>query len=533
MPDLSTTELAGYRVLCAPSVEQALIPRLLPDPERAAREGTILRESNYRVTARVSIDRLGAVLLKVHHGRGLVEKVLSLVRPGKARAEWGAARLLHSMGFPVAVPLAQGERRRFRVLGPSFFAARFVEGMTPFREALNAQPLREARSLMKRSARLVRALHDRGFDHRDLHGGNILVGKGPGTLCRLLVVDLHRSRAGHTVLARARVDAIARWLHSLAGGASQGGRMRWVRTYLGDASRAQVRDMVARVERAIRRIERKRRRSRGKRCLKRSTTFTRRVGEGLRGARRRSLDESRLHSVLSAHDDAIAADDIRVAKRARKGIVTLHGDVVVKEVRPADWFGRVRDFVAPDRHRTAYVHAHQLDVVGVKSAKPMAYVRRGNRTFSLFEDLSRLERLDHLARRLFRLQTRADRRRLLHESADWLARLHQSGVYHGDVKGINVLVDTKQRRWSFHLIDTDRCRFFDQPVDERRRIKNLAQLAASIPVVVTKTDRLRWFRRYARSWAQSAPRRAFERRVARGVAQHLAQKIVVVDEPIE
>lgn len=525
-----TTELAGYRVRYMPAVERPLLTTLLPDPERAARAGTVLRESNYRVTARVSLDSVGGALVKVHHGGGIFDRVLSLVRPGKARAEWDATRLLHAMSLPVAAPMAIGERR---LGGSSFFAARFIEGMVSFRDALRAQPRAKARELLARSAHLIRALHDRGFDHRDLHAGNILAGPGPGDACKLLVIDLHRSQAGRVVRRRARVDAIARWLHSLEGDVTQGGRMRWLRTYLEDDTRAAVRELFRAVEAQIDRLERVRRRSRGKRCLKESTVFTRDVGRGLRGARRRELDEARLVRALREHDDALAADDKRVAKRARKGVVTRHGDLVVKEAVAADWFGRVRDKVAPTRHRAAYVHAHRLGVVGVQTATPLAYVRRNGRSYSLFEDLSKLERLDHLARRLFRLSTRADRRRLLNDSADWLARIHRLGVYHGDVKGVNVLVDTRQRRWLFHLIDTDHCRFFDHPVDLRRRVKNLAQLGASIPVVVSKTDRLRWFRRYATGWEHEGSQREFERHVAHGVAEQLAQKILVVDEPIE
>jgi hypothetical protein len=62
-------------------------------------------------------------------------------------------------------------------------------------------------------------------------------------------------------------------------------------------------------------------------------------------------------------------------------------------------------------------------------------------------------------------------------------------------------------------------------------MRNLAQLAASIPVVVSRTDRLRWWRRYAERSGLSG--REASRRAARDVAALLAEKTVVVDEPIE
>ena len=112
---------------------------------------------------------------------------------------------------------------------------------------------------------------------------------------------------------------------------------------------------------------------------------------------------------------------------------------------------------------------------------------------------------------------------------DWLGGLHADGVYHGDLKGVNVLVDHRGETPAFRLIDTDRCRFVPGVVDTRRRMKNLGQLAASIAVCVSRTERLRWYRRYVA--VAGIP--AEEREAARRVAAALAQKIVVVDEPIE
>ena len=54
-------------------------------------------------------------------------------------------------------------------------------------------------------------------------------------------------------------------------------------------------------------------------------------------------------------------------------------------------------------------------------------------------------------------------------------------------------------------------------------------LAASIPLVVSRSERLRWWRRYA----GPSGFRGDERAVARAVAALVAEKIRVVDAPIE
>lgn len=266
----------------------------------------------------------------------------------------------------------------------------------------------------------------------------------------------------------------------------------------------------------------------GRACLQENETFTNDVGAGT-GARRRDLPLARLEALLAAHDEALARGDERVAKRARKADVTRHGDAVVKESVPFGLLGRLKDRLAPRRHAAGYRNAWRLETLGVATARPLAWLRRRGRVFAVYEDLSRLERIDLLARGLYAGGPRAEQGRLRVASADWLGDLHARGIYHGDLKGANVLVRTDEGRPAFPLIDTDRVRFFSAPVDARRRVKNLAQLAASVPRSVTRPERLRWYRRYARA----APFPWSERAVARAVGAAVARKVAVVDDPIE
>jgi tRNA A-37 threonylcarbamoyl transferase component Bud32 len=515
-------ELAGFRGLVVHDFRSAVHTRLLPDPEAVARRGRVLRETTGRVTSRVAVEGGGAVLLKVHRPRRRRERLLSLVRTGRARAEWDAARYLYALGAPVPSPLAVGERRVLGMVVESLFAARFLGDLVPVADGLAAQPTARRARLLERLAVLIRGLHDRGFDHRDLHTGNVLM--GPQARSALVLTDLHRSRWGAAVGPRRRRRAVAQWLHSLRGDLDAAGRRAWIESYLGHESEAWVRD----VETRILRRERVRLRSRGARCFRESTVYTSDVGAG-RGWRRRALSRERLDSVLAAHGAAREPGHAAFVKRSGKAVVTRHGDVVVKERLAAGPLERLEAALGGRRHAGGYRNAHRLGVRGVSSARPMAWLRREGRTYALFEDLSSLPRLDHLAHRLFRAGDRTAAMALLAASARWLADLHARGIYHGDLKAVNVLVDETAEGPVFHLIDTDRVRFFRRGLDERRVTKNLAQLAASIGRCVTRTDRLRWYRRYASAWGAAPP----AARVAPAVAAQLARKIVVVDEPIE
>ena len=79
------------------------------------------------------------------------------------------------------------------------------------------------------------------------------------------------------------------------------------------------------------------------------------------------------------------------------------------------------------------------------------------------------------------------------------------------------------------IADYDRVEF-DRAVSPRRRVKNLAQLSASVPVCVSLADRLRFFQAYA----QGAPDVAADwKRWFRRVAAECRRKIVVRMRPIE
>jgi tRNA A-37 threonylcarbamoyl transferase component Bud32 len=515
-------DAAGLRVAAVPHAEGALRAHVLSDLGRAVEEGSVVKRNLYRQVARVEVPGLGALLLKVHRPAGLRDRVRALLRRSRAAAEWEAARWLRGAGVPTPEPLLCGERRRGPLLERATTVARFLEARTTLAPALAALPPRERRALLRRAARWVRAMHDRGISHGDLHSGNVLVGPGGD----LHVVDLHRVRVGAPVGRRARERQAAQLLHSLREAVGPGGRLAALLAYDGaeglapGRERARRRRRLARVERAVARRERRRLASRAARCETESTLFTGEVGRG-RGFRRRDLAPEAIDRALAAHDRALETGGPDVLKDGRRSRVTRAGGVVVKES------------LQGARHRTGYRNAHALAVRGVPTAAPLARVERDGRRFALYEDLSALPRLDHRVLALAR-QGRLDRGRRaawVEASADFLARLHRSGVHHGDAKACNWLVEELPGRApAFRLVDTDRVRF-PRRVSRRARLENLAQLAASVPRCVARTDRLRWWRRYASGTDLAG--RAAERAAARDVARLLAKKRVVVDEPIE
>src|SRR5207247_1635771 len=118
------------------------------------------------------------VIVKRYAVRGMRDRIKYAFVPSRAMAEWTAARGLAAAGVPTAVPPAMCERR-----GTFLEDAALVVPEIPDALHLNAyiakriEPLPNAdelrRALFKQVVAVVRRMHDAGFVHRDLHGGNL------------------------------------------------------------------------------------------------------------------------------------------------------------------------------------------------------------------------------------------------------------------------------------------------------------------------------------------------------------------------
>jgi hypothetical protein len=85
-------------------------------------------------------------------------------------------------------------------------------------------------------------------------------------------------------------------------------------------------------------------------------------------------------------------------------------------------------------------------------------------------------------------------------------RLHGAGVYHNDLKDVNLLVTGALSAPRFTLLDLERVKI-GRPVSERRRVKNVVQLARTLGVLATRTDRMRFLRAYLGDVDRSERRR--------------------------
>jgi hypothetical protein len=313
-----------------------------------------------------------------------------------------------------------------------------------------------------------------------------------------------------------------------------------------------LRDLARDLEEVIASLEERRVRSRTRAAKLFAPTgrFAVASREGLRLVFLRAWGPEPFLAALRAHS-AAAADPASksVLKRGGRSTVTRvevpgpGGTVrlVVKETKVRGAADLWKNAFRAPRAMAAWAAGNGLWHRNLDCAEPRALAVRGawpirRESFLVMEDAAADgERFDLRSMRLWgrgpldgaaRRAKRDETVRL----GRWLGDLHARGVYHGDLKAVNVFVRAKHRRDSFCLVDYDRVAFGRGPVDARRRVKNLAQLAAGVGSWFHRADRLR----FLRAWADRLPGE-WERRkaTARAVAEACARKIVVVDRPIE
>jgi tRNA A-37 threonylcarbamoyl transferase component Bud32 len=548
-PDPIRHQHAGFKLRLAPECADWFKEDLLPglDGVGDRRSVTRVKSNNVRTVYRVPAPG-GAIYLKRYHVRGPREWIKYLFVPSRATAEWRAARAMREAGLPTVEALMTGEKRRLGILLDGCFATREIPGGEDFVPYLFRCFLRERGEasdrlrLLDELSRLVRRFHDLGFLHDDLHSGNLLV-TGPPADCAIHLLDLHTVVRRRKVGMRGRLKNLAKLLHSLMRATDDGERLRFLETYAGGERVIGLPELALEtIHDRMKALEWRRLRSRTKRCLRRSSAFDRaRIGEYLIYHRRNFAAWCAVLAV-GDHLHSVRRGEREILKDSRRSALSrqlLAGTrVVVKETRCRGFLDLLKNAFRRPRGLAAWVNGNGLVVREVGAAIPLAVVVQGRWPFRrsswlLMEDIHPDERLDLYVLRRFAGELdeslRAEKRRLVRSFAAFLGDLHRRGIYHGDLKAVNVFVRAQPGgRFAFRLVDYDHVRF-GRSVSTRRRIKNLGQLAASIAVLVTRTDRLRFFRAYAPD--EETLRN--EKTYARGVAKALARKIVVRMEPIE
>lgn len=490
--------LAGEPALCVG------LAQVLLDPAGSQAALTVLREQpGHRRLLRARLASGDVVFLKRfgpgrHRVREAVKRALGLAA---ARREWRALVSLHARGVKVPEPLALAALEG----GELVIATRFLEGRT-LKQTLAERP-GGRRALANSVGDLVASLHAAGWTHGDLHHGNLLVGAGG-----VWLLDLQAALPLRGAAARWR--DLGELDHSLVGSLSLADRVRLRARALG-LSRpfsAAARRSLRAAGRASDARARAYARSRTRRARRPGRRYARlRAGER-EGLRLQRIDEGVLLKALEAHQGALAAGGPGVIQHGPRSSVTR---VEVGGVRLVlkEWQRRGPWRLAADRLRGSPASRAWRSGVGLRArrvgaAVPYAFLERRRlglpvASWLLLEDLWPAVPADSPG---------LDAPQLADALAALIARLHRAGIRHGDLKASHVYLAAGEPGLEARLIDLEDVRFARR-LPDRARIRELAQLNASLPDSLPDALRCRAFERYRSALPFRAPPQACLRRV--------------------
>ena len=250
------------------------------------------------------------------------------------------------------------------------------------------------------------------------------------------------------------------------------------------------------------------------------------------GARARVVDIGPLRAWLAPGVDpltAIAPDGdpdrlltrpdcevIKLQKKVMVGrVVTPIGPVYVKRYPVHAWRVALLGIGRPSPARRAFDAARALAARGFGTPRAVAAVeeRRSGllrRSFFLTHEVGGAITADRFwdaaAGRT------AERHRFARALGDLFRRLHAAGVYHNDLKDVNLLVRQEEAAPTFVLLDLERVQIGDR-IGERRRTKNLVQLERTLGRHANAAARCRMLRAYLGPDASRADLRRWATRV--------------------
>ena len=416
--------------------------------------GQIIKESPAKRVTRHAFESRTFFIKRYRHEAFGLRPWKFLLKPSQARQEWRVAQRLEALGVPIVRHLALGERWRFGLRESILIT-----------EGFDGRPLDEVtRPDLAAVLGFVGRLHDRGVLQRDLHPGNLLLNERTG---ELRLVDLHGTSIQRVVTPSEREANLA-----------------FLRIFLPIPLPAAVVGLSQRLRRDYLA-------HRAGRCLKHNREFEPRRLGGLRWHVRRPMLSAEAESLLGDPDGFLAAG-ARLLKSGRSATIgRVHG-LVLKRYNLRKWLNLIKDLFRPSKARRAYRQSYHLELAGILTARPIATADRRVlgllwSSYLLMEEVSEARHLG---------QWQGDSRHGARVLAELLARLHNEGFSHRDLKETNLVFDASDHLF---LIDMEGLAHLGSVPMARAALDlaRLARAAAQLPRC-SRAERFRFLRVYCR-----------------------------------
>lgn len=507
---------------------ERLVDEINPDDVSLSLNGRpheLVKENNVRSV--ISVPHLDiaddGVFIKVFKKRGFIDSIKHLFVPTGTRTEWDVANRLLNKDINTALPLAMCEKRTLNIHDKSVIITKNIPDSVPLMEycqanfigTLSKKKNIEKRNLLDVLAEFIRNIHDKGFYHKDLHMGNILIKFNKNhsrqeKVYSLYLMDLHHVKILNKLACRERMHNLAQIFNSLDDVLSRTDKCNFVKTY-GSKSLNGHNDeygLVDQIDVQFRKIRNTHYKSRLKRCLKESSGFSIIKLKGYRIFSRKGFNTNSFLELIKCHQDALANNDVNaIIKRDTKTALTRFpfqdteiNNVVVKQYKTSCVACLVKNIFRGQSGRKPWIAGNGLLVYGLDTAKPLALAEKKvfgivTDSYIIMEGITNGLEMDRYILKNFQRQSKK-KIAFIKSLAKTIGDMHNQKVYHCDMKTCNIMVRKGGRNsYEFLFLDFDRV-VFGKNIDNSQAVKTLTQINLSTPKCITIADRLRFLIEY-------------------------------------
>jgi tRNA A-37 threonylcarbamoyl transferase component Bud32 len=431
-----------------------LLGELLQSP------GGTVKQSSVKLVTRHQLGAKTFYVKRYFHHAVPLRPLKFFFKSTQARQEWDLARQLEARHIPIVRHVALGERRTWKGVQESILVTEGFDGI----EVDRAKDI-DPQAVLK----FVEAMHARGVLQEDLHLANLLVKIAP---FELRLVDLHGTRVRELLSAEERQKNLA-----------------LLRVFLPIQVSPQV-------EEQGRELRKNLLHKRSSRCLRNNQEFERQRHGNLKWQVRLPFVNRAVTRTLAAPDEFLASR-AKILKPGNTSTVGKADGLVLKRFNFRKAGNLLKDLFRPSRARRAFRKAYHLQLTGIPTARSIATADRRIcgflvRSYLLMEEIHGAMDLTTF----FRGGGQAHPK-LVRAAAQLLARLHNEGFSHRDLKESNLILDDEGQ---LYLIDLDGMTFLQHVSDDRAAL-DLARLVRGVENYpgVTRQDRIQFYRTYLRS----------------------------------
>jgi tRNA A-37 threonylcarbamoyl transferase component Bud32 len=427
-----------------------ILAEVLSAPGRVVKESPVKRVSVH------SAEGVDYYVKRYRHSQVLFRPLKFYFKPSQARQEWQLAQVLVSRHIPVVKHVAHGERWNWSGLQESVLITEGFSGK-PLDEAPRVDP--------KAVLDLVGQMHAQGVLQQDLHPGNILVSNDGLHIC---LVDIHGTIVKDKLGDEQRKQNLA-----------------FLRIFV----RLPVPEPVALLSERMRRDYYWRR---SQRCYRHNREFFPRKYGRLVWQVRLPWLSPQAEAVMQ-DPDGFLAHRCHLLKPGRSSTVGQQSGLVLKRFNLRKITSVFKDLFRRSRAQRAFRKAYHLELAGLRTARPVAAAdwRRGwilYRSYYLMEEIPGAVDLR---------QWSGGNRAVIGEVALLLARLHEEGFTHRDLKETNIVIDQDAKP---ALLDLEGLSY-QGVISVQRAAADLARLArgvAGLPQYAW-TDRICFLHHYCKA----------------------------------